>query len=505
MTHTNEEIIKSAPAAVFQVHPEVIEVSKPKNLDCLRYLIKEFGQLTPVKVVETDGQLHIIDGVSRFHCMLALNIPSIIYQVVDVEPGKIIEYRMLSNSKTQRLFTETCLEAQRFLNLVGSSQGKKRELLGFEGFFDENNFGKVSKNKFQLVCAMMGIDFKASTLRKAMKIYDSTFKPGGKSKYGMLEKLDEGEITIDRAFKLLVEYELKEKRKQKSEQTRLSIAHSVYNSKDKPYKLFNKSSMNMDEIAEGSIDLIVDSHPYYGIREFPNQDNLRHGEESSLPEYIENFRKFNEEKYRVLRPGGVLVTVIGETYTNGYQGVCTEAERVLKQIGFIIIDQVVWVKSNQRYAPHKFRFQNTKENIIVAFKPGAEPHFTAVKRKGSSKDNLIKKSSTGLHYIPNEETSITNVITTCVYNWRELNSIDPDFHHEAPCVNTIYEIFIEAYSQPGDTILDGFIGTGTLGLGLKTGRKVIGYDVDNESLEFCRKRFDHYLNELVAETQLLAA
>ena len=505
MSDYQKSELKSAPAAAFQVHPEVLKTYKPKDLDCLRFLVNLFGQLNPIKVVEIDGKFYIVDGVSLFYCVIALQLSSIIYQVVDVEPEKIMEFRMLSNSKTKRTFTEMCLEAQQMLNLLGSSQGKKRKYLGFEDFLNEDNFGKYSKDKFDLVCALMGIDIKASSLRKAIKIFDSTYNPDGESKYGLLEKLDAGELKIDRAHRLLVNHELKVKNRQKTKQVKLSIAHSVSNSTESPYQLYNKSSMSLDEIREGSIDLIIDSHPYFRLRKYPNQDNLRHGEEASLTEYMNNFRKFNAEKYRALRPGGVLVTIIGETYKGGYQGVCTEAERVLRDLGFIIIDQVIWVKSNQKYTPHNLRFQNTKENIIVAYKPGAEPNFTPVMRKGSSKDNRIKKSSSGLHYIPSEETCITNVITTSVYNWKELKSIDPDFHHEAPCVNAIYEIFIEAYSLPGNTILDGFVGSGTIGLGLKIGRRVIGYDVDNESIEFCKKRFEHYLSELVTETQSMAA
>ena len=54
---------------------------------------------------------------------------------------------------------------------------------------------------------------------------------------------------------------------------------------------------------------------------------------------------------------------------------------------------------------------------------------------------------------------------------------------------------MEAYSKPGDTILDSFVGSGTVGVGLKMGRNVIGYDVDHESIEFSQKRFEKYLED----------
>jgi DNA modification methylase len=57
----------------------------------------------------------------------------------------------------------------------------------------------------------------------------------------------------------------------------------------------------------------------------------------------------------------------------------------------------------------------------------------------------------------------------------------------------IYQDFIAAYSNVGDVIIDNFIGSGTVGIGLTMGRKVIGYDIDPESIAFCEKRFNKYL------------
>ena len=83
--------------------------------------------------------------------------------------------------------------------------------------------------------------------------------------------------------------------------------------------------------------------------------------------------------------------------------------------------------------------------------------------------------------------------------------IDPEFSHDAPAVESIYKILIEAYSKIGDTILDGFIGSGTGGVGLQMGRKLIGYDVDPLSIEFSRKRFDWFLQQGGEKTLSVAA
>jgi len=96
------------------------------------------------------------------------------------------------------------------------------------------------------------------------------------------------------------------------------------------------------------------------------------------------------------------------------------------------------------------------------------------------------------------------VIQTSVFNKKEHSVIDVDFQHDAPAPEQIYEMFVKAYSSPGDTVVDNFVGGGTVGVALKLGRNVIGYDIDPVNIDFCRKRFDEILGEKV-ETLSIAA
>lgn len=493
--------VSNAPVVSFQVHPEVEKTYRPKDLDCLRFLLGAFGQKNPVEVVERRGEMYIIDGVSRFNCAKQLKLPSLIYKVIDVEDSKIMEYRLLANVKTKRTFSEMCAEAEYVLNLIGKSQGKKRDLMGFADFLNNMNYGEVGKNRYELVCALLGLKFKSSILRMAMEVYWSEFNPEGKSEAGIIERLDEGSISISKAYKLSLDKKRKKNERKNAERANSFVTNSDLFCNEKPYMLYNKSSIKMDEVPDNSIDLIIDSHPYWGLRNYRNQDQMAHGQESTLQEYLEDFKLFNEEKFRKLKPGGVLATIIGETYRGGYQGVVAAAITAIKEVGFVIADDITWVKSNQKYTPHPYRFQNCKETIIVAYKPGKEPYFRDVYREGSVETFKVKKTSSGGYYIASPETCIPNVIITPVFDSKTLHVIDPEFRHDAPCPPEIYEIIIEAYSRPGDTILDGFVGSGTCGAALKVGRKVIGYDVDPLSIEFSQKRFEWYLSQVQMEQE----
>ena len=302
--------------------------------------------------------------------------------------------------------------------------------------------------------------------------------------------MDEGKISIAKAYDLL---KVKELKSEKSENLKRLDFESK--SSNVSYQLYNTSSMNMEKVEDNSIRLFLDSHPYFQLRQYRNQDDLCHGQEATVKEYVSNFVKFCQEKRRKLFPGGVMVTILGETYRNGYQGVCSKIEVALEEDGWELIDVNVWEKLNQKYTPHPMRFVNGYERIIVARKPGGETHFEEVTRESSTKDYKVKKSNGGTYYMTGPKTCITNVFTTSTYQNSELKVVDNDFTHDAPCPEEIYEYFIKSYSKKGDIICDGFVGSGTIGVGLSMGRNVIGFDVDPVSIKFVKKRFDKVLEE----------
>jgi DNA modification methylase len=96
------------------------------------------------------------------------------------------------------------------------------------------------------------------------------------------------------------------------------------------------------------------------------------------------------------------------------------------------------------------------------------------------------------------------VIITKVHNPVEFSEVDKDFRHQAPAPEQIYTIFIDAYSKPGDTICDGFAGSGTIGVGLSIGRNVIAYEIDKESYKFCKDRFEYYMSKNNIELPMAA-
>ena len=445
----NQTEILSAPLSVFDIPVNIQNSYQEKNLDSIIYTMSKYGQQQPVTVVNRNGVLFIVDGASRYVVAKKLGLPMLKYILIDIPDDQIIQQRLILNQRTKRSIVELCLEAEHILNVLGKSQGKKRELLGFDNMDSDDEFGIVGKDRFEFTCSLLGIKMKSSSLRKLMWVFWSEWSKPIEERTGVLELLSNGKLSIDKAHKLLNSNKLpSNKPSQNLSDTILGGLNENW------YQLYNKSSMDMSEVPNETVRLCIDSHPYLWLRKYRNQDELCHGQEETVEEYVENFVKFCRQKREKLVKGGVLVTIIGETYHNGYKGVCTKVETALENDGWIILDVNIWAKLNGKYAPHPNRFLNSYERIIVACKPGAEPFFQEVMRKSSTEGFKVKPTSSGGHYLATPQSCITNVFTTSVHNTKELKVVDQDFQHDAPCPEKIYEIFIEAYSRPGETILD---------------------------------------------------
>ena len=492
--------LKKISLSELQIHPLVIGIINNTSNPSIQFSMKHDGQKTPIVVVKRDVGYLIVDGVLRYNAAVELgDIETLECKILDIADGQVLDTRIVHNQKSKVHTLEICRNIEHILGLIGSEQGKRNDLLGNKKFDKQDEFGTTRRNRYEKACAYSGLPFSTRTLYKLMRVHD--FEKTDNS-LGLIDGINSGKFKIDGAHKLMKSYIDKSSQSESEDNSLPSILENKIN--DVSYRLFNESSMSMEKIDDQSVSLFIDSHPYFKLRRYRNQIGLRHGEEKTLGEYVSNFVLFCKEKWKKLKPGGVLVTILGETYKGGYNGVCTSVETALKNEGWEIIDVVIWVKQNQQYAPHPLRFVNSYERIIVLRKPGADTFFKEVKRESSVGEFKIMPTSGGGYYVATPETCIPNVIITNVHNPVEFSEVDKDFRHQAPAPEQIYTIFIDAYSKPGDTICDGFAGSGTIGVGLSIGRNVIAYEIDKESYKFCKDRFEYYMSKNNIELPMAA-
>jgi DNA modification methylase len=477
-----------------QIHPKVSEITCQTNKgNAHRFTMEHFGQITPITVVENAGQYFIIDGIQRWE--VAKQLPEMFStldcKVIVIPDDKIAEQRILLNSTRKLGIREKCLMVESVLEVLGKKPGVKRELFDLENLEKEMTFSdKIKKDRFHFACHIVDLGCSPSTLRKMMFIYNSTDDQVNH----LLDLIDLGRVSIDNAYNVL---KSKERKIKESETLRLN---HFGNGDLGKYELYSKSSEQMSEVEDGSITLVINSQPYYQLRKYRNQGENPFGQEDSVDEYIEKSMKYCREVRKKLKNNGVLATILGETYKCGYQGICTKFETALVKEGWRIIDANILKKINPKFTTHPFRFINGYEKLIVACPTNEEPVFNDIKKPSSKKGFKVTKcaklvNGNSNYTMASPEADITNVFTMSVFNTKELKRIDKDFTHDAPAPEVIYEIFIKSYSMPGDTVLDNFVGSGTVGVALKLGRNVIGYDIDQVNIDFCKKRFELILNE----------
>jgi len=242
-----------------------------------------------------------------------------------------------------------------------------------------------------------------------------------------------------------------------------------------------------NEIEEDSIDLTVTSPPY---------DNLRTYNNSSTWGWAE-FCGVASGLWRVTKPGGVVVWVVGDT-TNKFCESLTSFMQVsqFNKCGFNILDTMIWEKPN--YAPGYptlRRYDNVFEYMFILSKEKPKNHnlICDKPKKESSKQRAKYKTSYAKQDIRIEKGPTANGQSFCRRTnvWKIPNGQIRGLNHPAPFPEKLAHDHIISWSNEGDTILDPFMGSGTTGkMALLNNRKFIGCEIDTEYFQIAKDRIE---------------
>jgi DNA modification methylase len=232
------------------------------------------------------------------------------------------------------------------------------------------------------------------------------------------------------------------------------------------------------EIADASIDLILTSPPYDKLR--------RYGSGSEF-----DFEGLAGQCKRVLKPGGVLVWVVGdETVNGGETGTSFRQSLHFQEIGLRRHDTMIYVKRNYVPLTHR-RYEQTFEFMFVHSK-GAPKTFGRLtdpcKHVGD-----FRVSST--HYHDGETKSqLHRAGQPYAERKTRPNVWSYALHgkghgHPAPFPLQLAIDHILSWTNHGDLVLDPFVGSGTTLLAcLQADRHGIGIDKDPAYCEIARRR-----------------
>lgn len=236
-------------------------------------------------------------------------------------------------------------------------------------------------------------------------------------------------------------------------------------------------------LPDASMDLIVTSPPY---------DNLR-----TYNGYTWNFEAIALDSYRVLKQGGVLVWIVGDSVIDGSESL-TSFEQALyfkKQVGFRMHQRIIWQKEGMPHKRPKAYLPDFEDMFV--FSKGEPNTFNPVTKRnkkagqknytGTSKQGW--KVSADTRITPNESI-LSNV---WLMNVGKYNTTADDIDHPAMFPEALAERHILTWSNPGDIVLDYFGGSGTTAkMAQKNNRRWITVDISAEYCELMERRLKYY-------------
>ena len=249
----------------------------------------------------------------------------------------------------------------------------------------------------------------------------------------------------------------------------------------------------MRSLPSASIDAIFADPPY----------NLQLGGELTRPDHSivdavdDDWDKFSDfatydkftydwlkEAKRLLKPDGAL-WVIG-SYHNIFR-----VGAILQNLGFWILNDIIWCKTNPMPNFKGRRFTNAHETMIwAATSADARPCFNYEAMKNMNDEKQMRSDW---------------ILPICSGKERRKTEDGAKVHPTQKPEALLYRVLMSS-TKPGDVILDPFFGSGTTGaVAKKLGRHYIGCERDLHYIKYATKRLAEIQTQAEAEFLLTPA
>ena len=206
-----------------------------------------------------------------------------------------------------------------------------------------------------------------------------------------------------------------------------------------------------------SVDLIVTSPPY---------DNLR-----TYNGYYFEFEPIAHAITRVLKPGGVLVWIVGDSTINGRETITSAKQKIyfVEQCGLWLHDTMIYAKRNFSH-PEKTRYHNVFEYMFI-FSKGKPKTFNPIKDRKNLTAGELGNKGINTFTLKDGSKSVRKKKVTQEYgmrhnvwlgNTRGQEDMCVKLNHPAMMPKWLAADHIKTWSNTGDVVYDPMAGSGTV-------------------------------------------
>ena len=229
----------------------------------------------------------------------------------------------------------------------------------------------------------------------------------------------------------------------------------------------------MEMLDSNSVDMGLTSPPYDDLREYQG--------------YSFQFKEIAKQLFRVLKPGGVLVWVVNDSTVDGCEsGTSFKQALYFMQIGFNLHDTMIYKKKNPLPGAGKRYIQCFEFMFILSkgqpktFNPILQPakDYRDNGKKGTARqfDGSLKNYEFETSWMVPHQNIFEYKIG--LYN---TTSDKEAFKHPAMFPEALARDQISSWSDPGDIVLDPFMGMGTTAkMAVILERNYLGFEISEE-------------------------
>lgn len=247
----------------------------------------------------------------------------------------------------------------------------------------------------------------------------------------------------------------------------------------------------MKLLEDNSVDACITSPPY---------DQLRTYNDSSKWD-SNTFEQVAQQLYRVIKPGGVVVWVVGDAVIKGGESMSSFRQALyFGELGFLLHDTMIYEKNSSSFPARRDsnRYSQIFEYMFV-FSKGKPKAAHLICDKENKWAGTSSWGQSNYRNAEGEqvERTIKPIPTHSPRNniWRYntgkgfTTKDSYAFEHPAMYPEALARDHILSWTDEGDLVLDPFMGSGTTAImSYECDRDYVGFEIDEDYFAICKRR-----------------